>query len=114
MKLKNLVGDRFKERPSDCVIDSHAFSVRGGYIKYVANGIFSLYPSMKRITKKIENIIREEMDGIDAVSQAGGLGIAGENMHGHIGIDSAHLLEDRFQNGLVTGVSAAIDRKSVV
>ena len=53
MKLRNLVGDRFKERPSDCVIDSHAFSVRGGYIKYVANGIFSLYPPMKRITKKI-------------------------------------------------------------
>ena len=65
MKLKNLVGDRFKERPSDCVIDSHAFSVRGGYIKYVANGIFSLYPPMKRITKKIEQIIREEMDAID-------------------------------------------------
>ena len=35
MKLSNMVGDRFKERPSDCVIDSHAFSVRGGYIKYV-------------------------------------------------------------------------------
>ncbi len=65
MKLRNLVGDRFKERPSDCVIDSHAFTVRGGYIKYVANGIFSLYPPMKRITKKIENIIREEMDAID-------------------------------------------------
>ena len=65
MKLRRLVGDRFKERPSDCVIDSHAFTVRGGYIKYVANGIFSLYPPMKRITKKIENIIREEMDAID-------------------------------------------------
>ncbi len=65
MKLKNLVGDRFKERPSDCVIDSHAFSVRGGYIKYVANGIYSLYPPMKRITAKIENIIREEMDASD-------------------------------------------------
>ncbi len=62
MKLKNLVGDRFKERPSDCVIDSHAFTVRGGYIKYVANGIYSLYPPMKKITAKIENIIREEMD----------------------------------------------------
>lgn len=65
MKLRNLVGDRFKERPSDCVIDSHAFTIRGGYIKYVANGIFSLYPPMKRITKKIEQIIREEMDAID-------------------------------------------------
>lgn len=65
MKVKNLVGDRFKERPADCVIDSHAFTIRGGYIKYVANGIYSLYPPMKRITRKIEEIIREEMDAID-------------------------------------------------
>lgn len=62
MKLKNLIGDRFKERPSDCVIDSHAFTVKGGYIKYVANGIYSLFPPMKRITDRIEKIIREEMD----------------------------------------------------
>ena len=66
MKLNNLVGLRFKERPADCVIDSHAFSIRGGYIKYVANGIYSLYPPMKRITAKIENIIREEMDAADS------------------------------------------------
>ncbi len=65
MKLAKLVGDRFKERPSDCVIDSHAFSLRGGYIKNVSNGIYSLYPPMKRITAKIENIIREEMDAAD-------------------------------------------------
>lgn len=65
MKIKNLIGDRFKERPSDCVIDSHAIMVRGGYMKYVASGIFSLNPPLKRITKKIENIIREEMDRID-------------------------------------------------
>ena len=39
--------------------------VRGGYIKYVANGIYSSYMPLKRITKKIENIIREEMDKID-------------------------------------------------
>lgn len=64
MKLKNLVGERFKEKPADCVIDSHALTIRGGYIKYVANGIYSLYPPMKRITKKIEEIIREEMDAI--------------------------------------------------
>ena len=67
MKLKNLVGQRFKERPADCVIDSHALMVRGGYMKYVANGIFSSYMPLKRITKKIEQIIREEM----AAKQAG-------------------------------------------
>ena len=65
MKLEKLVGDRFRERPSDCSIDSHALMVRGGYMKYVANGIFSSYMPLKRITRKIEQIIREEMDAID-------------------------------------------------
>lgn len=65
MKLEKLVGDRFKERPSDCLIDSHALMIRGGYIKYVANGIFSSYTVLRRITRKIEQIIRDEMDAID-------------------------------------------------
>lgn len=65
MKLDKLVGDRFKQRPSDCQIDSHALMVRGGYIKYVANGIYSNFPPLKRITKKIEQIMREEMDAVD-------------------------------------------------
>lgn len=65
MKLKNLVGPRFKERPADCVIDSHALMIRGGYMKYVGNGIFSEYPALRRVTSKIEAIIREEMNAID-------------------------------------------------
>lgn len=64
MLLSQLIGDRFKEKPSDCVIESHAFMLRGGYMKYVANGIFSLYTPLRRITRKIEQIIREEMDAI--------------------------------------------------
>lgn len=65
MKIKNLVGQRFKERPADCVIDSHALMVRGGYMKYVGNGIFSEFPTLRRVTSKIEAIIREEMNAID-------------------------------------------------
>lgn len=65
MKVSKLLGQRFKEAPSDCVIESHALMTRGGYMKYMANGIYSLYMPCKRITKKIENIIREEMDKID-------------------------------------------------
>ena len=65
MKVKNLVGQRFKERPADCVIDSHALMVRGGYMKSVGNGIFSEFPALNRVTRKIENIIREEMNAID-------------------------------------------------
>ena len=65
MKLDKLVGERFKERPADCAIDSHALMTRGGYMKYVGNGIYSSYNILRRITKKIERIIREEMDAID-------------------------------------------------
>ncbi len=65
MKLSKLIGSRFKERPADCVIDSHALMLRGGYMKYVGNGIYSEFPLLKRITAKIEKIIREEMDAID-------------------------------------------------
>lgn len=65
MKLEKLVGERFKERPADCVIDSHAIMLKGGYIKYMANGIYSSYLPLRRIVRKIEQILREEMDKID-------------------------------------------------
>ena len=64
MKLENLVGERFRERPSDCALDSHALMIRGGYMKHVANGIYSSFMPLRRITRKIEGIIREEMDAI--------------------------------------------------
>ncbi len=65
MKLKNLVSKRYKETPADCQIASQALMMRGGYIKPVGNGIFTLFPITKRITSKIEKIIREEMNRID-------------------------------------------------
>lgn len=65
MRVSKLVGSRFKEKPADCVIDSHALMVRGGYMKYVGNGIYSEFPTLRRVTAKIERIIRQEMDAID-------------------------------------------------
>ena len=65
MKVANLLGERFKKAPADCVVDSQALMVRGGYIKSVGTGLFSFFMPAKRIAKKIENIIREEMDRID-------------------------------------------------
>jgi prolyl-tRNA synthetase len=64
MKMTRLVGERFREKPSDCVIDSHALMVRGGYIKAVGNGIYAQATPLRRITRKIEEIIRQEMDTI--------------------------------------------------
>ena len=65
MKVSKMLGERFKEAPKDCIIASHALMMRGGYMKYVGNGIYSLFMPTKRITTKIERIIREEMDRID-------------------------------------------------
>jgi len=64
MRLSQLLGERYKERPADAVLDSHIFLLRGGYIRPVSNGIFTLLPPARRIARKLENIIREEMDGI--------------------------------------------------
>lgn len=64
MKMDKLAGERFRENPSDCVIESHAIMLRGGYMKYVGNGIYSQNAPLRRIARKIEDIIREEMDGL--------------------------------------------------
>ena len=64
MKVRNLVSKRYKETPADCQIMSQALMMRGGYIKNVGNGIFTLFPVTSRITNKIEKIMREEMDRI--------------------------------------------------
>jgi len=65
MKMSALIGERYKEKPADCTIESHALMVRGGYIKQVNTGVYTLLPPARRITQKIERIIREEMDRID-------------------------------------------------
>ncbi len=65
MLISKLVGERTKTAPSDAVIKSHSLMIRAGYIKLVANGIWSLAMPAKRIAKKIENIIREEMDALE-------------------------------------------------
>ena len=64
MLVRNLLGARFKETPKDCVIASHALMTKGGYMKYMSTGTYSLFNPAKRIMMKIEKIIREEMDAI--------------------------------------------------
>ncbi|MBO4619013.1 MAG: proline--tRNA ligase [Victivallales bacterium] len=64
MRLSRLVGQRLREPPRDAQTVSHKFLVRGGYCLPVSTGIFSLLPLGRRITTKIERIIREEMNRI--------------------------------------------------
>lgn len=65
MRISQLLGERFKEKPNEAFLDSHIFLLRGGYIRQVSNGIFTLLTPAKKAVQKIEAIIREEMDNID-------------------------------------------------
>lgn len=64
MRLSEMVGKRYKERPAEATLESHAFLLRGGYARQVANGIYSLLPPGLRVVRKIERIVREEMDRV--------------------------------------------------
>jgi prolyl-tRNA synthetase len=51
-----------KESPADAQVVSHVFLVRGGFIRRVAAGIYNFLPLGWRVLRKIEDIVREEMD----------------------------------------------------
>ncbi|HPN84713.1 MAG TPA: proline--tRNA ligase [Victivallales bacterium] len=65
MKMSKLVGRRIKEAPKDAKTASHIFLIRGGYIRPVSAGIYSLLPIGHKVCAKIERIIREEMNAIE-------------------------------------------------
>lgn len=55
-----------KEAPSDAVLASHIYLSRAGFISQVASGLYNYMPLAKRVIKKIENIINEEMSNAGA------------------------------------------------
>ena len=65
MRMSKMVGRRIKEDPKDAHTVSHKLLIRGGYIRPVSAGIYSILPIAKKIINKIEAIIRNEMDMID-------------------------------------------------
>ena len=67
MKQSQMLIPTLKEIPSDAEVVSHQLMLRGGYIKQITAGMYAYLPLAYRVMKKIENIIREEMDRIDAV-----------------------------------------------
>lgn len=50
-----------KEAPKDATLPSHIFLTRAGFIAQVASGLYNMMPLGKRVQKKIESIINEEM-----------------------------------------------------
>ena len=56
-----------KETPKEAEIASHKLMLRAGMIKKLASGIYAYLPLGYRTIKKIENIVREEMDRAGAL-----------------------------------------------
>ena len=65
MLLSKLCSLRTKEVPADAKMASHKLLLRAGYMKQVANGIYTLSALGQRACLKIENIIRNEMNKLD-------------------------------------------------
>ena len=55
-----------KEAPSDAVLASHVYLSRAGFISQVASGLYNYMPLGKRVIKKIENVVNEEMQNTGA------------------------------------------------
>ncbi len=62
----HLLGKARKEAPTDAEAISHKLLTRAGYIDQLGAGIFSLLPLGWQVTKKVTDIIRQEMAAIDA------------------------------------------------
>ena len=56
-----------KEEPSEAEIISHSLCIRAGLIRKAASGIYSFLPLGFKVLKKIENIVREEMNDAGAI-----------------------------------------------
>ena len=62
MKMSEMFIQTLREFPNDAEAISHKLLVRAGYIKKIANGIYTYMPLAQRVLIKISNIVREEMN----------------------------------------------------
>jgi prolyl-tRNA synthetase len=66
MRFSRLYAPTTKEAPKDALLASHIYLSRAGFISQVASGLYNYLPLGKRVLKKIEAIINEEMANIYA------------------------------------------------
>ncbi len=67
MRLSNLPLTTFKEVPAEAEIASHQLMLRAGLIRQLASGLFTWMPVGLRVLRKVEAIVREEMDRAGAL-----------------------------------------------
>ena len=64
MKQSLLFAPTLRDMPKEAEVISHKILLRGGYIKQIAAGVYTYLPLGYRVIKKIEDIIRDELDKI--------------------------------------------------
>jgi prolyl-tRNA synthetase len=66
MRMTSLFLRTLRDDPADADVDSHRLLVRAGYIRRIAAGIYAWLPLGYRVLRKIEQIVREEMNAAGA------------------------------------------------
>src|ERR1700712_2823383 len=67
MKASQFFVSTLKEAPADAEVTSHKLMTRAGMIKKLGTGIYNYMPMGLRVIRKVENIVREEMNRAGAV-----------------------------------------------
>lgn len=62
MKFTKLYVPTTKEAPKDATLPSHQFLIRAGFVAQIGSGLYNFLPLGKRVLRKVENIVRDEMD----------------------------------------------------
>ncbi len=62
MKMSKMYFRTLREVPAEAVLPSHIFMLRAGLIRKLVSGVYGFMPLGNRVLRKVENIIREEMD----------------------------------------------------
>ncbi len=105
MRMSRMFGHTLREMPGEAETPSHALLLRGGFIDQLIGGVYSFLPLGQRVRRRIEQIIREEMD------RAGGQEVHLPAIHpvelwersGRDRLDILFRLVDRRERGLVLG-----------
>src|SRR6266542_6720698 len=64
MRLSNLFFTTLRDDPAEAEMPSHRLLLRAGYVRQLGSGIYSLLPLGFRVNKRVEQVVREEMNRI--------------------------------------------------
>ncbi|AVH75464.1 proline--tRNA ligase [Weissella koreensis] len=67
MKQSKVFIPTLRQAPADAEVISHQMMLRAGYIRPVSAGVYAYLPLAQRVLNKIETIVREEMERVDAI-----------------------------------------------